>query len=362
MNRRMDSARAIRQHIGATTLVGVSLAALLLLPGCSQVMSTINGDDSATEQKKSIEPVETEGYLGEAHKENAGEFVFATEPITRENFAEVEYEDSFTLDEPIYMRQWLEDSLGNEFRKRGTECYDRMNSQHRQIIRIQVGDEPREDWVTGTIAYYSAEAFDDWMAMVPYDKSITGVGEGPLEAGDEEREFEQAFKSEVLPKLDVGENKITLHAEAECHVFQGDPNNFEVSSGSFTLVIPDKQTLASALGDAAVEMPEPKHPAQEELRESTLERIAQKWPNEEPLDVVTTAKDWSISQNEVTGVPVSRSVPAKALVRRKESGNCHVFDISIIQKYEGGGEYTSTVDFAVGSKETVVCPPDAASE
>lgn len=323
-----------------------------------------NDEESEEADEDAVKPVETEGFVSDFHEEHAGEVVFSDEPIPREEHGDFEPKSTFELGEPIYTRTFLEESLGNVLRKRDLECLEKSGPQNdmRMEMHFQIGDAPESDWIQVLeSAYFGKDEFGRTTTNDFKGHSMTGTPDAEPEVMPPDKPMFHTFSSEVLSKLEPGENELTLHAKAMCETAERPDGDYQrgvtekVASGSLTLKIEDADQKKQFWDERGPKLPEPKHSDQEQIAEAAEKRLREKWSNEEVLRVVTTDAHWDVKSHRFTGQPVRRDVEAMALVKRKDNGVCRVFYITIRQGHAGGGNYEEGVSIATGQYHYVPC-------
>lgn len=308
-----------------------------------------------------FEPVDDQGFHSDFHKKHAGEIVFSSEPIPKEDHSDVTAETTFELGDAIYHRSFFEQSMGNTMRARDLNCEGEPTPSNdlTMTMYIQIGDAPREDWIEANKPlYFSEDEFDTWTSTPYYNDSLTGTED--REPTESDNAMYDTFAGKVLPSLDPGAHELTFHAIARCmraeRASGGSKHGAtrEVASGTIELEIESADQKQQFWAERGPRLPDAEHPDQETIAPAAKQRLDAKWSNEDVLRIVTTDSDWKVTTNERTGEPVRRSVPAKALVEKKKDGVCRLFEITIRQAY-ADDDFRDDVTIATGGFTVVPC-------
>ncbi len=345
------------------TLALVAALGLAGSAGCAQLKSAVKGNNSSK-----FKLAKTDGLHGEVHKKNAGKVVFAGEKISVDKLDSIKLADQFTLGDPIYMRVLYKDSLGNIFRKHGYQCEEPMSSSDQPFalwVSFQVDGAPKKQWIYAHQKGFPETKFDTQTTTAFYPYSLDGVeGQAPISVTNKDKSVFTLFSGKILRDLSPGSHKVTLHAEARCAEVEkaqggtGHTVMLDVAQGTFALNVPSdeaKQTFWATRGPV---LPKAQLPEQDTVGPLAVKRLAEKWSKDEILGVATTASQWHITHNKISGNPSERSVPAVVLAKQKTSGQCSAVRILIHQQYVGAGKYQDAVSIRPDSGEPtpVPCP------
>lgn len=271
-------------------------------------------------------------FTSKLHEENAMKVVFSRKPITLKAEDPASFTNTFAAGDPIYAMGYFETDLT-------TSCSDRMTYWVNVYVDIP-------EYYTGVADFYASYPVTATNGKQSY---VFAEIVTPMEANHQPEclDLMKGFKN-LKPGKHVVQIDITR--------YNGNP----MATGKFTL---DCAFDGMAKLDAMIKPYEEKliesvrmpkaaisNPALEQNMKNVLKEI---YPDETPLRVVITDKDWTYERNAITGIIEFRYIGTTVAIKRA-NGECLLYDISFKQDYNGA-TYGDLWKYGVGGNQQIKC-------
>ncbi len=303
--------------------------------GCLTSRSSLTGGGKSSELEPStgFACVETEGFTGPVHEQYRGKVVFSNAKIPRAPADDSKFKNRFSLEGPLYMRVFLEDSLYNlmvakGLRFRGDTSQSGAADAGYISFEVEVNGAIQEDWVGINFFVPGEQHLREFTVFGIDDDSEINL------LGNAETEPARNFAAFVTPLLQPGENTIRIHVTGQAPAYQLDRStaHFDevIASGEFRIRA-SRRELISYTQEHGPRLATSTHPENAELVKKFKEAINREWPNEVFLGASTLSPIWSVEVHPYTGDPISRSVDAEVVLRKGDETTCRHCELTFFQ-------------------------------
>lgn len=270
-------------------------------------------------RKKEQPKLEDQGITGEVHGKYVGQIVWSNEEITAASPDESKFKKKFTINDYIFGRFYLKESVQNTIYQSTVEEINEIPCYYRFFV-----DGKLYDWKEDPFLFTGRSL--PWT----HRKVLLNVPSN-MKRGDDGVEW-----SKLVNSLEPGEHeiKITVHCNKVPHEILATGNfAFVKKAGEVVKIGSLENEKAGALDN-------------EELRAEILKAIndhsnRNHWKYEGFFKVKVISDNWTILTNRNSGVITGRSVEAYCLLK-EEDGTCSIAPYIFAQQYTGNG-YTKNV-------------------
>jgi hypothetical protein len=319
-----------------------------------------NAKSQQEEKRPPFDTYDSEGMHNEFHKKHAGEIVFSDRPISKDP-NEGQIKSSFSLDDKLYTRSFLEDSAVNIMRKDG---FKQMAGKGKLYMEVKPVSWSDDKWIRSDnskhLSYKTAAGRKKTIIQFQEGSYLDqDRGETYYVNGDAPTGF-KFFVGRLLPRLPKGES-VEVEMRLVYYFLIAEENPYgsvddftqTIAKGKLELKNVTPQARAKLYRDHGPKLPSSKHPRARRLEPETLERVEEEWDGE-GVKASFPETGWDIEHGP--SGPVERTLPAYVI--HKEDGKCEWVSITIYQDYAGGGRYTNEVtEMAVGrDRGPILCP------
>lgn len=299
----------------------------------------------ANEPRREFRPRPSDGFSGVVHETHAGEVVFSQTKIPLEPEEDHPFATEFGLDESIFVRVFLRDSLRNITGAEGIGC----SEHHRHLLEIRV-DGAAEGEIVGYTrversAFDSRTSYSSFTAFNPhpspmddadYERSLT---DGPLLYPRDGDSVGYALAMGIFANLTPGSHRLQFIAHAEC--MGSGPEGWGVyrrqaAQGEMQIHV-EENDVAEYLERVGPFLAPSAHPDDRGLRESIAEHINQS-PDEEFLGSAIFDDEWYVWRRN-DGVPRSRQVNVAVVVRSRDGSGCNASVRMFEQEFDQSRPY-----------------------
>lgn len=323
-----------------------------------EAMKSLSDGKAADKQKKEDEAkqkeqerianllIKDEGITHPIHEKYVGKIVFSTTEIPKENPTEAKFSSDFKINSPIYARIYLRTSVFNEAQKTSTsEIFDiHVGMVYKVYIDGNLADEGRVSFKEDGKEYLSksqvrtatsiggilnfnnnallSEAYID--ALIEYDSKLT----------DGKHHF----------KIDLFPNYTSVKPLTDVPIASGE-FNLNVSRGFANPANP------------AICMPkaEKKDPALEaKYKDCVKKYLVNNNKDAVMKSFVLLSSDWEIRKNDISGVPISKTMYGAAGLSYKD-GKCKYETFSFTQNWNGSSYSTTIETSTTGQDGNIFC-------
>lgn len=312
--------------------------------------STANASQSATPTPQPIAKVKAEGPTSPIAAKYAGKIVFSSKPIDRGPTSDAGFKASFKLDQPIYGRPFLQDSIYNLWADKDLQWA--RNSAGLDACEFKVRVEGGQEWTT-LFTLKPAERMVKEDTTFLFGKQGESITEG---------EVGELFVERLLPRLKVG----TTHVEVELVISSyistgqgsktaGDPiQSMTAATGAFD-VAATKAQLTAFMKAHAPQMRKSRHPQHRQLVKLYREALERHLPDEQLLKASSVSPQWDIEYHQINGRPTRRLVRTDLIMKNTKTNQCALWEIIFFQRYAGAKKYNPDMDLILGQDRPYPC-------
>lgn len=276
--------------------------------------------ESVTDNFAASGEVKDYGMTSKSHTKNVGKIVFSKKFIEFKNENEGAFTGKFIYKgfEPddIFFMAYFPRSFHNQAVKDGVKP---SSGKSKIIFTFTINGKKIEKTAEMN---FNGKKFKEW----------TGFSAGPVNIIGNEP-YQKLFTEEVRPLMTEYENRVKLEITFKTEISGGkmwSPGK-PMATGEFVVVI-DKNMKGRL-------MPKPEMKISKYLESRIKKCLTNDYG--EILRVVVVESDWSIVRNELTGVPVKRTIRVAAAIHLN-SGEYKVYFYYVSQQYDGS-KYTDAV-------------------
>lgn len=304
-------------------------------------------DEDAKAKEQAHQPIEDDGMTSDFHKQHVGQIVFSNEKLDLEQPNKAAVKTTFKLGEPIFMRLYLKQSMGNFYRNYRKENRDNKGQEYWEY-------------------YYLKKEKGNYVCKSPEAVIIQKLFLNGKEIRSDRKEYtkksiEQIDKwtswwKEVIPKENVryAELEELAYALGKDLAF-AKPGEHTIKVETWLCHYKDYTPIEIiAQGECKINFTEAEHKAYRKTRgqlmplagmtdaklaESFKSMLAKKEPTWDIKNIVITSERWTVYKNDFD-IPTQKRLFASIAV--SYDGECRIIEAAFRQDYEGGGKYGST--------------------
>lgn len=301
---------------------------------------------SAFTQNSNKYLVKDDGITNPVHEKYAGQIVFSAKEISKDSPDESAFANSFSITSAIHFRIYLKSSIFNEVQKNKTsEAFDnQVGMLYRIYLDGSLSEEGRVEFSYEGTKFLTKQ-------QLKTQTSISGIFNFNKDAF-----LSSAYMSGLVASdAKLTDGKHTFKIELYPIYNSIKPlSTTSMASGSFDLMVTKGFVQAS---NAAACLPKAakKDAAMEtKFKECMKNYLLNNNKNAVLKSFVLLSTDWDISRNELTGIPISKTMYGAAGLAYKD-GSCKYETYSFTQNWNGSS-YSSTIETSsTGQDGTIFC-------
>lgn len=309
-------------------------------------------EGKAIEEKKQIVEaadkymVKDEGITNAVHEKNVGKIVFSDSEIPKENPEESKFKGVFSITSSIYLRIYLKTSIFNEVQKNyGSEAFDKhVGLVYKIYLDNELAEQGRVEFSADGNKFLTGE-------QLKIQTSISGVLNFNKDA---------LMSSSYIDALIAADTKLTEgnHAlKIELYPIYTSITPLTenpIASGELTLIVTKGFVNPN---NANICMPNAKKSdtnAELKYKDCVKKYLLNNNKNAELKKFVLLSTDWEIRKDDITGIPISKTMYGAAGLKYSE-GKCKYETFAFTQNWNGSS-YSSTIETSsTGENGDIFC-------